>query len=201
MKIHSLMIHDPITVLEKAGIEEATALMKKNAIRHLPVVSKTGKLKGLVTLSDLRQYLIPSMLGEIAMTDVMIKEPITVDPDDDIETAAQLIYKHKISGIPVVRKNNLVGILTETDILRTFINMMGILTESSRIDVVLGTDPKSIQMAMGIINENGGEVINIGMTAEHNGKRVYYFRLKPCKTDRIRKALESHDFRVLEVMD
>ncbi|MBA3028594.1 MAG: CBS domain-containing protein [Desulfobacteraceae bacterium] len=201
MKIHSLMIPDPITVSEKANIEEAIALMKKNTIRHLPVVSKTSKLKGLVTLSDLRQYLIPSMLEEIAMTDVMIKHPITVGPDEDVETAAQLIYKHKISGIPVVQKNSLVGIITETDILRTFINMMGILTESSRIDVVLDTEPKAFQMAMGIINENGGEIINIGMTAEHNGKRVYYFRLKPCKTDMIRKALEIHDFRVLEVMD
>ena len=201
MKIHSLMIRDPITISEKAGIEEAIALMKKKSIRHLPVVSKGNKLIGLVTLSDLRQYLIPSMLGDIDLADVMIKQPIVVDPDDDVETAAQLIYKHKISGIPVVKKNQLLGIITETDLLRTFINMMGILTESSRIDVVLDTEPNAIKLAMQIINDNGGEIINIGMTAEHNGKRVYYFRLKPCKTDVIRKALENQGFKVLEVMD
>ena len=201
MKIHSLMIPEPITIAEKATIEEAIDLMKKNSIRHLPVVSKTKKLKGLVTLSDLRQNLIPSMLGDISLTDIMIKKPITISPDDDIESAAQVIYKHKISGIPVVEKNNLVGIITETDILRTFINMMGILTESSRIDVVLGSEPGAFQLATQIINASGGDIINVGMTSDYNGKRVYYFRLKPCKTSEIKKALEDNDFHVLEAMD
>jgi acetoin utilization protein AcuB len=195
------MIPEPLTITEKATIEEALNLMKKNAIRHLPVVSKAKKLKGLVTLSDLKQNLIPSMLGDISLADIMIKKPITVRPDDDIEIAAQLIYKHKISGIPVVEKNNLMGIITETDILRTFINMMGILTESSRIDVVLGSEPGAFQLATQIINASGGDIINVGMTSDYNGKRVYYFRLKPCKTSAIKKALEDNEFRVLEAMD
>ena len=201
MKIDALMIPDPITIPEKAAIEEAIGLMKKNSIRHLPVVSKGKKLKGLVTLSDLRQNLIPSMLGDISLKDVMIKDPITIHRDADIETAALIIYKHKISGIPVVDKKGLVGIITETDILRTFINMMGILTESSRIDVVLGPEPGAFQLATQIINASGGDIINVGMTSDYNGKRVYYFRLKPCKTGGIKKALEDNAFRVLEAMD
>ena len=201
MKIHSLMIPDPITITEKTTIEEALNLMKKNSIRHLPVVAKTKKLKGLITLSDLKQNLVTSMLGDISLTDIMVKKPITIKPDDDIEIAAQIIYKHKISGIPVVDKTNLVGIITETDILRTFINMMGILNESSRIDVVLGAEPGAFQLATQIINASGGDIINVGMTSDYNGKRVYYFRLKPCKTEVIKKALEDNEFRVLEAMD
>ena len=201
MKIRSLMIPEPITIAEKTTIEEALNLMKKSSIRHLPVVTKTKKLKGLVTLSDLKQNLIPSMLGDISLADIMIQKPITIRPDDDIETAAQIIYKHKISGIPVVEKNILVGIITETDILRTFINMMGILNESSRIDVVLGAEPGAFQLATQIINATGGDIINVGMTSDYNGKRVYYFRLKPCKTKAIKKALEDNEFRVLEAMD
>ena len=102
MKINDLMISDPITITEKASVGDAIELMKVNSIRHLPVVSQKKLLKGFLTLADLKQGLIPSMLGDLTLTDLMIKEPITVEPDNDIEIAAQLIYKHKIGGIPVV---------------------------------------------------------------------------------------------------
>ena len=102
MKIRTLMVSDPITITENASIQEAIELMKINSIRHLPVVSKDNQLKGFITLADLKQGLIPSMLGEVSLRDLIIKNPIVVRPDDDIEIAAQLIYKHKIGGMPVV---------------------------------------------------------------------------------------------------
>ena len=128
------MVSDPITITENASIQEAIELMKINSIRHLPVVSKDNQLTGFITLADLKQGLIPSMLGEVSLRDLIILNPIVVRPDDDIEVAAQLIYKHKIGGMPVVENHKLVGIITESDILRTFIDMMGFLTASSRID-------------------------------------------------------------------
>ncbi len=123
MKIKDLMIPDPITITEKATIEDALDLMKVNSIRHLPVVTRKNLLKGFVTLADLKQGLIPSMVADLTLTDLMIKRPITVTPDADIEIAAQLIYKHKIGGMPVVQNNKPVGIITETDILRAFRRM------------------------------------------------------------------------------
>jgi acetoin utilization protein AcuB len=201
MKIHSLMIADPIVIDEKTSIEGALNLMKTNSIRHLPVVAKSGKLKGFVTLSDLKQGLIPSMLGDISLADIMVKRPVTVEPNEDIEIAAQLIYKHKISGIPVVKSGILVGIITETDILRAFIDMMGILTGSSRIDVAITNEPGSFANALAIINRHGGDVINVGMTSEQDGKRVYYFRLSACRTNMIQKALQANGYEVLDAMD
>jgi len=201
MKINDLMIPDPITITEKASVGDAIELMKVNSIRHLPVVSQKKLLKGFLTLADLKQGLIPSMLGDLTLTDLMIKEPITVEPDNDIEIAAQLIYKHKIGGIPVVKKNKLVGIITESDILRAFIDMMGILTASSRIDVVIKDEPGSFRKALQVINDNGGDIINVGMTARQTSKRTYYFRLSACKTDIIKKALENSGFEVPDAMD
>jgi len=201
MKINALMIPDPITITEKASISDAIELMKVNSIRHLPVVSQKKILKGFLTLADLKQGLIPSMLGDLTLTDLMIKKPITVDPDNDIEIAAQLIYKHKIGGIPVVKKNKLVGIITESDILRAFIDMMGILTASSRIDVVVKDEPGSFRKALQVINDNGGDIINVGITAQQTSKRIYYFRLSVCKTDIIKKALEDSGFEVQDAMD
>ena len=103
MKIKSLMIPDPITIKENAYIEEAIEVMIYNSIRHLPVVEKKNRLKGFVTLADLKQGLIPSLVAGVSLSDLIIKDPITVGPDDDVEIAAQLIYKHKIGGMPVVK--------------------------------------------------------------------------------------------------
>jgi acetoin utilization protein AcuB len=202
MKIKSLMIPDPITITEKSTISEAIEMMKINSIRHLPVVGKNMTLKGFVTLADLKQGLIPSMIGGVSLDDLMIKKPVTVDPDDDVEIAAQKIYKNKIGGMPVVKKNKLVGIITVTDILGAFINMMGILTASSRVDVVVGRKPSSIKKALQIIHDKGGDIISVGMTTNQKGsKRTYYFRLSPCRTAGIRKALEKEGFKVESAMD
>lgn len=201
MKINALMVPNPITITEKASIAEAIELMKINSIRHLPVITAQKKLKGFVTLADLKQGLIPSMVGDLTLHDIMIKDPITVSPDDDIEIAAQLIYKHKIGGMPVTKADRVVGIITESDILRAFIDMMGILSASSRIDVVIGDQSSDFQHALQVINEKGGEIINVGQTTQGQSRRTYYFRLSPCRTDVIRDALEERGFEVVEAMD
>ena len=201
MKINALMIPDPITITEAASIPDALELMKMNSIRHLPVVGPNRALHGFVTLADLRQGLIPSMVGDVSLSDLMIQDPITVSPNDDIEIAAQLIYKHKISGIPVVDNGKLVGIITETDILRAFIDMMGILTTSSRMDVVMKDEPGAFKDALQIINDNGGDIINVGMTGQQANRRVYHFRLMACDTKVLKKALEANGFEVLHAMD
>jgi acetoin utilization protein AcuB len=201
MKIQSLMIKNPITIGPNASVGEAIELMKANSIRHLPVVTSGKRMAGFLTLADLKQGLIPSMLGDVSLDDLMIKNPITVSPDDDIEFAAKLIYNHKIGGMPVVKAGRLVGIVTATDMLRTFIDMMGILSTTSRIDVVLKEQPAAFKKAMQIINDNGGDIISVSMTPRQKGKRVYYFRLSACKTNVIKKALEKERFKVLAAMD
>ena len=201
MKIQGLMIPQPITIHDSASITDAIELMKANSIRHLPVVTSQNLLRGLVTLADLKQGLMPSMVSDLSLTDLMISDPITVSPDEDIETAARLIYQHKISGMPVVKNKRLVGIITETDILRAFIDMMGILNASSRIDVIIKDEPGAFKQASQLISDSGGDIINVGMAAQHANKRIYYFRLAPCETDPIRRELQKCGFEVLEAMD
>jgi acetoin utilization protein AcuB len=195
------MIPEPITVSENASIQEALETMKVNAIRHLPVTGKHQALKGFLTLADLKAGLLPSMIVDVSLADLVIRDPIVVNPDDDMEKAAQLIYQHKIGGMPVVEGDRLVGIITDSDILRTFIDMMGILTSSSRLDVVIEEAPGAFKKAVQIIEDSGGDIINVGMTARKKGRRTYYFRLSACKTARIRKALEKGRFSVTANMD
>lgn len=195
------MIVNPVTVTENTSIQNAIELMKEKGFRHLPVVSKEMKLKGFITLSDLKQGLIPAMVGDLTLSDLMITDPITVAPDDDLETAARLIYEHKISGMPVVVNDKLVGIITESDILRAFIDMMGILTGGSRLDVAVGDQPEAFNQVVEIIREQGGEIVNIGMTAQQSSRRVYTFRLSTQKTTAIEKSLVKAGFQVLKDRD
>ncbi|MGD9250857.1 MAG: CBS and ACT domain-containing protein [Desulfobacterales bacterium] len=201
MKIEDLMICEPITITATTTVEEALACMKTNSVRHLPVVDADQKLLGFVTLADLKQGLIPSMVSDLTLTDLMIKKPITVAPDRDIEIAAQLIYKHKIGGLPVVEEGRLVGIITVTDLLGAFINMMGLLSASSRVDVLIDHEPGSLKNAIHLINEAGGDIINIAMAGQQSGHRTYYFRLTACDTSAIRAALENDGYHVLDTMD
>ena len=179
MKINALMVSDPITISAHASISEAIELMKINSIRHLPVVSEENSLEGFLTLADLKQGLIPSMLGDLNLQDLMIKDPIIVRPEDDVEVAAKLIYKHKIGGMPVVDNRKLVGIITATDILRTFIDMMGILTSTSRIDVVVGDQPGGFKKALQIINDKGADIINVSMIPMNHFHLPVAARTKP----------------------
>jgi acetoin utilization protein AcuB len=201
MKIRDLMIPDPITIPQGTTIEEAIGVMKANSIRHLPVVSTGNRLEGFVTLADLKQGLIPSMVADLSLADLMISKPITIKPDDDVEVAAKAIYNYKIGGIPVVEGRMLVGIITESDILRAFIDMMGVMTATSRVDVAVGHRSGRLREALRIINDNGGDVINVGMTAQDIDRRIYFFRLAACKTDHIRKSLENEGFEVVAAMD
>jgi len=201
MKIKTLMVTDPITISPDASIEAALGLMKQNRIRHLPVVAPNGRLEGLVTLADLKEGLIPSLIGDVSLSDLMIRKPVTVSPEDDIETAARQIYEHKIGGMPVVEGKTLVGILTDSDILRTFIDMMGILSSGSRIEVRVGEAPEDFNRVLKIIQSKGGDIINVSITTQGPDYRVYYFRLSPCDTRKIRKALQSEGFTVPDASD
>jgi len=201
MKVKDLMIPNPITITATSSISKAIQLMKINSIRHLPVVTKGKVLKGFLTLADLKQGLMPSMLEEVTFSDLIIKDPVTVNPEDDIEIAAQLIYKYKIGGMPVVNKGRVVGIITESDILRAFIDMMGFLTESSCIDVVIGDKPGLLKKAFHIIQDNNCEILSVGLAEPQSHRKIHYFRLSPCKTHKIKKALEKEGFEVVAARD
>lgn len=201
MLVKDLMVSNPITITATSSIRKAIEVMKGNSIRHLPVVTKGNRLKGFITLADLKQGLMPSMLTDVSLSDLMIKEPLTVHPEDDIEIAAQLIYEYKIGGMPVVKDGKVVGIITESDILRAFIDMMGFITDSSRVDVMIENEPGKLRKVLQIIHENNGDILSMGLSPLKSSKRIFYIRLSPCKTQHIKKALEKENYKVVATRD
>ncbi len=138
------------------------------------------------------------MVSDLSLKDIMIKKPVLLHPDADIETAAQIIYKHKIGGIPVVKNQKLVGIITITDILGAFISMMGLLTNSVRVDIALGKKPDAFQDVSRIIQNNGGQIISVGRAAHRADENIYYFRLGPCNMELIANSLQKSGYKIID---
>ncbi|PMB78284.1 MAG: signal transduction protein [Thermodesulfobacterium geofontis] len=197
MKVKSWMVTEVITASPEDTVENAIQLMRRFSIRHIPII-ENGKLVGLVTESNLRAYLTSEKL-QLPLKEVMILNPITVDPETSIDEAARIIYKYKIGGLPVVAKGQLVGIITITDILEAFIELMGLLKSSSRLDVIPKKD--NLDEVLEIIRKSGGKIISIGMDVNLNGEKVYFIRLEKIALDKIASDLEASGHKVISLVE
>ncbi|HPF21211.1 MAG TPA: CBS and ACT domain-containing protein [Syntrophomonas sp.] len=173
MKVKNRMTENPRTVSLDSSVTEAFSLMKENNIRRLPVVDKS-KVIGIITISDLNQA-TPSMattlsihelnylLAKTKIKDVLPKKQklITIGPENYIETAAKLMRINKVSGLPVIDdQENLVGIITETDLFDAFIDILGVYRPHTRIDFYTSDRPGTIAGITGLIAEKGKNILN-----------------------------------------
>ena len=200
MKVKNWIHREPIIIKRTVLLQEAVKLMKQYDIRHLPVV-EDGELIGFVTESDLRQFSFPSMVENIPVHQVMVINPLTIEADATIEEAAKILHDNKIGGLPVLEEGTLVGVITASDLLSAFIEVIGLLKSTTRIDVIVNDEKGGLDVVTRIIKENGGEVINVAMDTTKSKKKVYYFRLENCDVSPVVKALEKNGHQVVSVMD
>ncbi|MEI6126150.1 MAG: CBS domain-containing protein [Pseudomonadota bacterium] len=200
MKIKRRMARKLITINQHAKVLDALNIMHQNSIFHLPVVDG-DEFAGFIAESDVRQVLLLPGGNDIRIAEVMNKNPVTIGPEENMEEAAKLIYHYKISGLPVIEDGKLVGIITVGDILAEFIEIMGVLQASSRIDVILGEKPEAFEKISRIIKQKGGEIISVGMGDTPEKKRkFYFFRLRKCNVDPIAESLVNSGYEVVSVI-
>ena len=136
MSVRERMSTSVMTVRAETPLAGAVALMRERKIRHLPVVDRANRLIGMVTSRDLRQALfapavqvettdLPGLLGSLLVNDVMIRGVVSVRADASIRDAARLMHERRLGALPVVEGGRVVGILTETDVLRALQEMLG----------------------------------------------------------------------------
>ena len=132
MIVGNRMTKEPITVEPEDLSIRASHKMQAGGFRRLPVVSD-GKLVGIISERDLREH--RGHLEQIKINGIMTENPITVTPATTVEEAAQIMLERQIGGLPVVADGRVVGIVTASDILRAFLDVMGASHGgSSRID-------------------------------------------------------------------
>lgn len=135
MHVKQIMTQNPVTVAPQDSLRRAIALMNEGNFRRLPVV-EGQQLVGIVTDRDIRlasnspiilreKWQDEYLLDNVQVDACMMPDPITVTPDTDIEKAARLMRNRKVGGLPVMQGDRLVGIVTETDVLNYFIQLLG----------------------------------------------------------------------------
>ncbi|HOD70331.1 MAG: Inosine-5'-monophosphate dehydrogenase [Deltaproteobacteria bacterium ADurb.BinA179] len=199
MNVESWMVTDIVTIGKEAGIRDALTVMKKYSVRHLPVV-ESGLFIGLVTSGDLKQAILASMLETLKVSDVMLQNPYTITRDTPLEKAAGIIYEKNIGCLPVVEEGKIVGIITIKDILKAFIEIMGVLKSGSRIDVILKNVHGSFDEVVSVIERNGGYIISAGMTISGD-EDAHHFRISGGDTAAIAEELIQLGYRGVKVVD
>jgi len=172
MLIRDWMATAILTVDANTSVMRATRTMKENNIRRLPVLSH-GKLVGVVTDRDLKEASPSStseidihemyyLLSEMKIKDVMTDKCICLRQDDTLEKAALVMLKERISGIMILDDNeNLVGLLSETDILRGFIEATGIQDGSYQYVIEMPDQPGSTTKIIDLLREKEARVLSI----------------------------------------
>lgn len=132
--VADIMVSNPVTVTPRNAIRTAINLMREGGYRRLPVVDR-GRLVGIITDRDLRraanspfvvreQWYDNFILDHIEVGSCMTPNPLTIEPNAPIADAARVMRNHKIGGLPVVTDGQLVGIITETDLLDFLIELL-----------------------------------------------------------------------------
>ncbi len=208
MLVRKKMKKDLITVTKDERMIVAKKILKDKNIRHLPVVDGK-KLIGLVTNMDIRKAEaspatsleireLHYLLDKLTVGEIMTRNVITVSPDVSIEEAAILLHDNKIGCLPVVEDGNLVGIISENDIMEILIDVMGMKEKGSRLEVQVDDKPGALADITRIIKESNVNITSVVTdAAEEPGKRVVVFKLKTFYFEPIKKALESAGFPVL----
>jgi acetoin utilization protein AcuB len=145
MRVRDIMTENPLTVDSETSIVDAKKIMKENNIRRLPVVDK-GKLVGMVTermileaspspATSLSIHELHYLISKMKVKEIMVKNPITLSPDTTFEEALLLGQEKRIGAFPVVDKEKLVGITTESDLVRFIASIWGAKEKASTIIV------------------------------------------------------------------
>jgi acetoin utilization protein AcuB len=157
MLVRDWMSPNPHVVPPATPVLEAMQLLRDGGYRRLPVV-RDGKLVGIVTDRDLKEatpskattlsvYELNYLLSKLTIKDVMRAPVVTIGPDDPIEEAALAMESHRVSGLPVVERGAVVGILTITDLLRAFVDFLGLREGGRRVSVEMPDTPGALARA------------------------------------------------------
>ena len=212
MRVRDFMTTNLITVDVQTPIMEALDIMKHNKVKRLPV-TKSGKFVGLVSRNMIRDA-SPSEANSLSVHELnyiifkmtvgylMVKKPITVSPDLPVEEAIWLGIQHGVGALPVLEKNTLVGIITESDISRIVINALGVgQKDSQRITIdASGKRFGYLQDLVRVLDTHNIPMLSL-MGIPKSGRKdwMLILRLQTKDTAQAVEDLKNEGFKVTDV--
>lgn len=213
MLVKERMRYPVITAHPDTNLPEAMALMQNEHIRRLPIVNQRGQVVGIVSDSDLLKaspseattlsvWEARELTRKVTMDDIMTRDVITVSDETPIEEAARTMADSKISGLPVLRDGKLVGIITETDLFKTFLELLGGREPGVRLTVYVPRGPGQIAKITSKIFDLGGDIIALA-TSEGDSKETGQITVKVAGVpgDQLVAAIQPLVLRVADVRE
>ena len=213
MLVRDRMTPDPVTITTDTSLKEALELVRSKAFRHMPVLDENGKLVGIVTEKSL-VYASPTPATTLSVFEVdyilsrtkigqIIQGPVvTVGPGLPIEEAARVMVDHHIGCLPVVEGDKLIGIISDTDIFRVFVEGLGGGHPSLRITVVVPEKVGSLAGVASRVAARGGNIHSLGIFwGDQPEDRVVTFRLEGVDRETAVQALEADGIQVVHVWE
>ncbi|RPJ29124.1 MAG: CBS domain-containing protein [Chloroflexi bacterium] len=200
MFVGERMSRPVISIAPDEPINEVLAMFREEHIRRAPVM-KDGKLVGIVAERDLLNASPSSvttlsvwemnyLISKVTVKNVMTKKVITVDKDTPIEEAARIMADKKIGGLPVISADKVVGMITETDLFKAFLELMGARQKATRVTVTIPDHPGELAKITKAIANNGGDFISFGIfSGPDTNSRVVTFKVQGIKKEKIKEVL------------
>ena len=208
MFVKTKMTTNPFTITPEHSVPEAHEIMAENGVKRLPVIQK-GKVVGVVSKEDIDRYSpskatslsmgeITYLLAKTKIKQIMSKDLFTISPDALLEEAAILMRDKKVSFLPVVdNKENLVGIITESDIFDSFIELLGFREHGTRLTIEAKDEPGIMSDLTNIIGQFGANITRVAVYRGLNGKSAVVVGINSFNTTQIEKAIQQNGFTIL----
>jgi acetoin utilization protein AcuB len=215
MFISKVMTRNVVTIDKDADISQAQEKMSKHLFRHLPVVDENNHLIGIVTDRDIRSVLPSSHLAQenrpeecksfskFRIKDIMTKNPVAISPLDTIQDALILLHKKHFGALPVVvEQQKLIGIISVRDLLREFINVLGLEEPGTLLCIIVENKIGQMKKIVDAISE---ENISFGSVLVsrywEKGKRAVFPYLLTQNIGPLKIKLKKMGFTLLDPMD
>jgi acetoin utilization protein AcuB len=213
MLVQDRMTSNPTIVTTETSLKEALELVRSKPFRHLPVLDEDGKLVGIVTekslvyaspisTTTLSVFEVDYILSRTKIGQIIQGDVVAVGPDLPIEEAARVMIDHSIGCLPVVEDDKLVGIISDTDIFRVFVEGLGGGHPSLRITVVMPEEVGSLARVTSRVAALGGNIHSLGLFwGDRPEDRVIAFRLEEVDRETAVQALEADGIQVAHVWE
>jgi len=210
MLVGKRMSHPVITIPPEMPVVDALNLMKRERIRRTPVI-REGKLVGIVSDKDLLNaspspatslsvWEMNYLLTKITVKEVMTKKVLTVTEDTPIEEAARIMADNKIGGLPVVQDENVVGIITETDLFKIFLELMGAREIGVRVTALMHEERGQLaKLTQVIANANGNFVAFGQFSGEDSSNRLITFKVVGIEQDELKKLVDPLVEKLIDI--
>lgn len=211
MLVGERMTKPVITVRPEMSMPDALNLMRKEHIRRLPVVNKKGDLIGIVTEADLLKaspseatslsmYEITYLLSKLTLDRIMSRNVVTVTEDTPLEDAARIMADNEISGLPVMRGKEVVGMITETTLFRIFLELLGARRAGIRLTVSVPDTPGELANLTRAIHNQGGNIIALGtFLGETNAEGVITLKVEGLEMEPLKKAIQPFVEKIIDI--